>query len=152
MLDYIKKLFYTSFLGIIYFNILLWWDKKKFDRELRNRPSNIAAKIAYNAVKSQYNEGIIRVKGEVAKLVNSRSKVEYERVLANCEELLSLAQNESREDIEALKKVYLYKERDIVNDTQKAKMISGRIQDYNELHKHKETREKIRQERKNKNG
>jgi hypothetical protein len=149
LIDKIKHLFYTSYLGLIYFNILLWWDKKKFDKELARRPSNIATKIAYNAVKASYNEGISKIKGEVAKLIQSRSKDEYERVLNNINDMLSLAQSERKEEIESLKKVYLYKDKDIQNDTDKARMINSRINDYKDLHKHIEKRNKLRKERKN---
>lgn len=149
MVKNIKKWFLTSIFGLWYFSIILWLDKQKFKRELRNRPNNFAHKIAYNATKAAYNEGINKVKGEIAKLIKSRSKEEYESALTNINELLSLAQNEHRAEIEALKTVYLYKGKDVNSDLDQARMVSERIQHYRELHKHVELRNKVRQERKN---
>lgn len=145
----IKKYFLTSIFGLWYYSILLWWDRIKFKQELKNRPSIVTNKIIYNAVKAQYNEGINKVKREVAKLIKSPSKGEYEGILKNINELLDLAKNEQREEIEALKKVYLYKDKDIKSDTDQAKMVTERINHYKDLHKHIEERNKIRAERKN---
>ena len=144
----LKKLFYTSWLGNLYFEYLLWRDRK-IERKITAQQLNVP-KIVINRQQELYLQGIKKLKKVVNEKIVFTSKEEYDKVLKETEDLIQFAENDEQRDyIEALKKAYVYKDADIKNDTDMAKMIEQRIGHYNELRKHREKREKARAERRN---
>lgn len=145
----LRKLFYSSWLGNVYFEFLLWLDRKqerKITKEMLNTP-----RIVINRQQELYTQGIKKIKKAINQKISFTSKEEYDKVLKETEDLIQFAQNEEeRQYIEALKNAYVYKDKDIKNDTDMAKMIEIRIGHYNELKRHKERREKARAERRSK--
>jgi hypothetical protein len=146
MIDKIRKIFYSSWIGGLYFEFLLWWDRRKQERDLAYRsPSN---KVVYNATKESYRLGVTRIKARIREMSKDSSKASLEAVLAEAPELLDYAvNNDPNGHAEALK-LYVRKDKDIKSNTDKALMIDQRIQDYKELHKHIEARQKLREQRK----
>lgn len=144
----LKKLFYTSWLGNLYFEYLLWRDRK-IERKITAQQLNVP-RIVINRQQELYLQGIKKLKKVVNEKIVFTSKEEYDKVLKETEDLIQFAENDEQRDyIEALKKAYVYKDADIKNDTDMAKMIEQRIGHYNELRKHREKREKARAERRN---
>jgi len=144
----LKKLFYTSWLGNLYFEYLLWRDRK-IERKITVQQLNVP-RIVINRQQELYLQGIKKLKKVINEKIVFTSKEEYDKVLKETEDLIQFAENDEQRDyIEALKKAYVYKDADIKNDTDMAKMIEQRIGHYNELRKHREKREKARAERRN---
>ena len=143
VIDFVKHLFYTSFIGNWYFNFLLWWDRIKFEQDLKINYSS-KNKVVLSAKQVAYEEGIKTIKQRIGSLVEIKSKDEYEKVLSEVKELISLARYENK-DADYLYKLYVKKDRDIHNNTDKAKMVETRINHYKELQKFNEERELIKQ-------
>jgi len=141
----IKKLFYTSFLGNIYFNILLWYDNFIERRQRRkNLPNFTTKQIIKQTNQMYYDIGIKQIKTKINTLTKTATKEEYERVLSELKELLSLAAlapEDKQELSDILYKVAVKKGKDINNDIELAKMVNTRISHFNELQQHKIKRE-----------
>lgn len=142
--------FYGTYLGGLYFSLLLWIDRKK------SRPSKYLTPKEMAQVVRQYsllNEGVNQVKGKVNKLINSRSKEEYHLTLSEIEDMINLAERDT-DSIEAkfskaLREVYIKKSsQDVVTHTDMAKMIDQRIEDHREMWDHQQKRQLMRDIRK----
>ena len=144
--------FYSTYLGGLYFEFLLWLDRRNSNPTKLLSPKEMAQIIRES---NKTFDGVSRIKAKVATLVTSNSKEEYERVLSEIEDLMNLADweiganTQQGQFAELLKNIYVkHGNRDIVTNTDKAKMIEGRIQDMHELWADKEKRKLLRDIRK----
>jgi len=129
--------FYTTYVGGLYFDLLLWIDRRT-DRPTKFLTPKEMAQITRES--SQLTEGVILIKNKINKLVVSKSKEEYNKVLSEIEDMVSHADYERNSDkakfAHILRQIYVKKGTDIVTMTDRAKMIDQRIQDMGELHSH----------------
>jgi hypothetical protein len=146
-------LFYKSYLGGLYFEILLFVDrvttKKKF-----YTPKELAQVVRES---SQTIEGVRKIKKAINGAVTSRdSKVNTHEALLMVEDLATLAKRDpsstQSQTIEFIKNNMDLSNSDIKSDTDKAKMVEKRIDDYKQLHEHIVKRNALREARKNQNG
>jgi len=141
--------FYSTYLGGLYFEFLLWVDRKT-DRSTKYlTPKEMAAIVRES---SQIAQGVTLMKRKINELIQTKSKEEYQKVLAEIEDLVPLSeQNESFLSEKAkfagiLRDIYVKKgNQDIVTSTDRAKMIEGRIEDMKELHRHIAKRNLLRE-------
>lgn len=149
----ITKWFYTSQVGAWYFEFLLWLENKKVKKELeyaKHWSNHCKHQIVVNVVQESYEQGIKQLKNKTTSLVEAKTPAEYDRVLKEIKDLLSFTEHDSSrlERINKLRKVFVYKEKDIRNHTDMAKMIDNRIKDFQVLRLHKERRDLMRTLRK----
>lgn len=146
VVDKIIRMFYTSYLGNLYFNFLIWWDYYKSKRKPIGYSSS-AHRIVISATKAAYEQGLRQVK---TKVVQAAQAVDgnYDKALHQIGDVIQLSEKDHKPEIEILKKMHVKNGQDVKNDTDKAKMIDQRIQDYKELHRFKEERLILRQIRK----
>ncbi len=143
----ISNWFYTTKLGGLYFEFLLWYDRWKFKQETKKYIHNKeTARIIINHTKALYRDGLKQVKIKVAELTTAPTAEEYDRVLNEIEDIVSLAKLETNNEIKALKLINgdLTKTKDVENNTDKAKMIKQRIAHYEELKKYNKKRTLIK--------
>jgi len=156
LIKYIKSIFTSlkgkfdsSFLGSLYLSFLLWKENRRLEKE--NKTENLTMpmmhvpQVVKNDALIKYEQGLSNVKRKVLLISRSCSKEDLEKALENTEDLVKMARGQHEEDreeyVESLRKVYVYKDKDIKSDTDKAKMIEQRISDYDKLKKDKEKRE-----------
>jgi hypothetical protein len=130
--------FYTTYLGGLYFEVLLWIDRK-FDKPSRYLTPREMATIVRES--SQITEGIVMMKQKVNQLVRAKSKDEYQKLLVEIEDLVPFSEKDTESDrakfAYILRDMYVKKgNKDVVTSTDKAKMIDQRIQDMYQLHDH----------------
>ena len=129
--------FYSTFLGGMFFNFLLWVDRKR-SKKYYLTPKEVTQVIReYSLV----NEGVLQIKKEVNKLITSKSAEEYNTILRSVENMISYAEGESDTPkarlADMLRSLYVKKgTKDIITLTDKAKMIDQRINDMKELQEH----------------
>ena len=145
----LKNWFYTTKLGEYYFEFLLWLDRRN-DRPRYLTPKEVAQVIRQYSL---LNEGVGAVKQHVNSLIRAKNKEEYDSALKHIEDLAPLAKRQgdvAREQYaNFLREVCVKKgEIDIATDTDRAKMVEQRINDYKELQAHIEKRNAIRAARK----
>lgn len=123
----------------------IWVDKNKQEDY---KGSLVVPAITMNAIQASYEEGLKKIKDRVKE--SAATKEELEKFLEeNKEALLSFADNEqTAKEIELLKKVFVYNQKDIKTKTDLEKMIDRRIRDFKELQSHKLQRQKLREQRK----
>lgn len=109
-------------------------------------------KVVVSMQQLAYREGIGNIKRQINSLVKAKTKEEYDAVLKEVGDLVTLAKVPNKQlDIlkQSMYSVYVKTGgKDVKNDTDKAKMIEQRIDDFKELQEHKlqrELRRKIRQ-------
>lgn len=146
-----KKLidwFWTTKLGGLYFEFLLWLDhKKEMDNVKYLTPKEVAQ------ITRQYtlvDKGVTEVKRNVNKLLTAKTAEEYDKALSSIEDLTSFATREPNSPeakfAQMLRAMKVKKgNKDIVTHTDRAKMIQGRIEDYKELQEHVVKRKLLRQ-------
>lgn len=140
-----RKWFYTTWLGNLYFEFLLWYDRTFNKHEISDGWNPNATIQRQNSL---YTEGILKMKRGINKRLKSRTTEDYRKELPNHANLIALAENELDPVKETLKKAWVFKGKDIKNDVEMAKMIEKRIDDYKELWHHKKSRELLRAIRK----
>lgn len=149
---------YNTVLGKFYLNILFWLENKKMEKDLKNRTySSHTLSIVKESNKIKYENGVNNIKRNIKKEAESLNNEDLEYVLyKNRDKLIELAQSEEEKDkeeyIKNIRKVYVFKDKDIKNEKDYIKMINKRITHFNELRKNKEKRElsrKIRLSTKN---
>lgn len=142
--------FYGTALGGLYFQLLLWVDRKI------DKPSKYLTPKEMAQIVKQYsliNDGVNEVKKKVNKLINSNSKEEYHLTLSEIEDMMNLAQRDNDSPqanfSKILRDVYIKKSnQDIVTHTDMAKMIDQRIEDHKEMWEHQQKRQLMREIRK----
>lgn len=142
----IKRLFYISFLGNIYFSFLLWLDRRKEKKE-RKLPNFTTKQIVRQTSQMYYEQGMHQLKTKINSLVKTTSTEEYVKALDETQELIKLAElePEDRNELsELLYKIAVKKGKDLNTDMDFAKMIDKRINDYRELQRYKVERELLR--------
>lgn len=142
--------FYDTWLGSLVLRFQEWLDSFKENTATINYYE--VGKIIREQSKMSIAEGVKLVKIEVNKLVNCKTKEEYDRVLLNIENLIDLANNNDERAMklkEALYKICVKKGgRDITSAKQMREVIKQRIQDYKELQEHTLKRQLLRKLRK----
>lgn len=138
--------FYTTWLGNLYFEFLLWLDRVNSRQETRYLTPKEVAQIVRQY--SLLGEGVKEVKHKVNSLIASRTKEEYDTVLKEIEDMVTLAERKS-DDPKAqfsnfLKSKMDFSNSDIKTVTDRAKMVDKRINDMYELQKDKLKRQKLR--------
>jgi hypothetical protein len=149
LIDKMLKRFYTSWLGNLYFEYLLWQDRKNSIEEF----STDLSTIEINITKENYEKALKKIKTKVnEKLIRCATTEEAEKLMIELNELLQYATKtqdvEKIKMIETMKLAYVYRDKDIRTDTDKAKMIEKRIGHFKELHCHIEKRKLLRKIRK----
>jgi hypothetical protein len=138
--------FYTTWLGNLYFELLLWLDRRNEKKQLRYLTPKEMAQIVRQY--SLLGEGVKEVKSKVNTLIASRTKEEYDKVLKEIDDMVTLAEREANDPkaqfASFLKSNMDFSNSDIKNTTDRAKMINKRIDDMKELHKDIEKRRKLR--------
>ena len=138
--------FFSTSLGGLYFELLLWIDRKKSNPTKYLTPKEMAQIVRES---NKTYEGVSKVKKKVNELINSRSSEEYHKALSELEDLTKLSTHEENSSqarfSKLLRSTYdLAKNRDIITHTDKAKMIDKRIQDMRELWDDKNKRQLLR--------
>jgi hypothetical protein len=147
LLDKLLNWFYSTRLGGLYFDFLLWKDRT-YNSTQYLTPGEIQQIIKQC---NQISEGVEILKRKINNLVTSKSKEEYERVLGEIEDLIPYAAREldpEKEKLMQLLQKAFKKNIDIVTATDRAKMIDKRINDMYELQRHIEQRNLLRTIRK----
>lgn len=147
MLNKFKKLFYTSILGEYYFRLLLWKEDRKLKKRTKDfvNVSDIKYLITHNINKQNYEQGMSAIKNNINYLLKAKTKEEYQAVLKTIENLIDYSCNITNQPyMDKLKSVYIYKDKDIKNDTDMARMVQQRINDYSELYRHQDSRRLLR--------
>lgn len=147
----LRQIFYTSWLGNVYFELLLYIDRKSSKKYLSHKEVTQIIREY-----SLLGEGVREVKGKINTLIKSRSAEDYHKVLGQIEDMMNLAERKADDPKSQLAKVLrnMYVKKgtvDIANDMDRAKMIDQRIKDTYELHDHIEKRNKLRKLRKERN-
>lgn len=140
LIEKVKDFFYTSIFGEFYLNILLWNDDRKLKKKRRQFILVNNPVILKSSSQMRYDESTTLIKKKIKEISNSESKEDLENTLKNINNLIKFAEKDHNESIKILKDVYVYKDKDIKNDTDKAKMLKIRIKHYDELKKGKEKR------------
>lgn len=127
--------FYTTRLGGLYFDFLLWSDRRKERKQLRYlTPKEIAQVVRQYSL---IGEGVKEVKSKVHTLVQSRTKEEYEKTLSEINDIVLLAEraeNAPQSQVtNFLKSNMDFSNSDIKSTTDRAKMVEKRIGDMYEL-------------------
>lgn len=124
---------------------------REFDKEVESEISYYMParhNVVMNQQQRQMQEGLAQLKSAINKAVVGRTADEYDKVLGNIDDLMSLAQDESQEQ-KVLRKIkqnmYVFKGKDIKTRKDKKKMVETRINHYHELHGHIERRNLMRQ-------
>lgn len=146
----IQNWFFATRLGGLYFEFLLWLDRHQDKPSQYLTPKEMAQVIAQYSL---LGEGVTKVKRKINNLIVAKTADEYDKTLKEIEDLMVLAERskDSPQAVfsEALRHMYVKKgNKDIVTHTDKAKMIEGRIEDFMELRKQKESRSMLREIRK----
>lgn len=150
MIKKLKKFFYTTYLGELYFRFLLWQDHRRFVKKIKYLSHN-GQQILLNRTTEMYRQGITKIKNKVNNLVAIKSAEEYDKALKGIEDLVGLATNEGdkwSDSLDIIYNSYVRKGADIKNDTDMAKMVEERIQHRQEFWKFQEQKELHRKIRK----
>lgn len=133
----IKDWFYSTWLGCLYLETLLWIDElRNNDNDVRYLTPKEMAQIVRESQKIA--EGTVLMKNNINKLVKSRNKEEYHKVLSETEELIKFAEGDNN-SIQSkfatiARQMYVKKgSKDIITATDRARMIDQRINDMYEL-------------------
>lgn len=134
-MNFLLRWFYGTILGGIYFEFLLWIDKKRSKSPKYLSPKEVTQVIRQYSL---LNEGVTQVKKKVNSLINSRNKEEYNLLLSELEDMMNLADRDSNTPqakfSEILRDMAVKKSsKDINTHTEMAKMIEQRIEDTKEL-------------------
>jgi antitoxin component HigA of HigAB toxin-antitoxin module len=154
----LKKIYYW-FIGL-YYEFLLWLDNFQGSDTnvgtIFGGNSGITNKEVSRAVleiqKIAYREGVGRIKNKVNTLVAARTGEEYHKVLSEIENLMDFAKETDPKKLELMRilrqAVVFTGDRDIKTSTDKAKAVQKRIEHYQELGEHIQSRTMLRAIRK----
>lgn len=142
----ITNWFYGTYLGGLYFEFLLWLDR-------RNKPSKLLTPKEMAQIVRESNktyDGVSELKSKVRSLVESNTSEEYHKTMCEIEDMMSLSYGDPNSDkakfASLLRNTYdLKKIVDIENNTERAKMVDKRIEDMHELHNHIAKRNLLRE-------
>ena len=146
MKSWLVNLFYRSFLGGLYIELLLFLDRRN-ERRPHLTPGEVSQIIKEH---SQITEGVNLIKRNVNSLVGDTK--DYHRVLVEAGDLTLKAtdNNSSKAQVmNSLRSRMDFSNKDIKTDTDYARMLEKRMKDYDELHSHIEKRKALREARKN---
>lgn len=151
MWNIILNWLYGTVVGGLYFEFLLWLDRKMNKTPTRYLTPKEVAQI--NREYSKVAEGVVLMKNKVNSLLVSKSKEEYKKVLEEINDLVSYAEEKydspKAEFARILQNIYVKKgTKDINTHTEMAKMIDKRIQDTKEMWDHQAKRQLLRDIRK----
>lgn len=146
----ITNWFYTTWLGDLYFRFLLWRDEHNERNKIRYlTPKEMAQVIRQYSI---LGEGVKEMKSKVNTLVQSKNKDEYDKVLKEIEDMVTLAEREANDPkaqfVNFLKSNMDLSNSDIKTVTDRAKMVNKRINDMYELQADKLKRQLLRNIRK----
>lgn len=132
----VKDWFYSTWLGGKYLELLLWVDEVSNRDDIRYLTPKEMAQIIRES--SKISEGTVLMKQNINKLVASKSKEEYHKVLSEIDELIQFGKGDDKSAqghfAAVARQMYVKKGgQDIVTATDRAKMIDQRIQDMYEL-------------------
>lgn len=148
-----KNFFYRSIFGRIYLEFLLFWDNIKPRKRTQLTPGEVSQIIRQYSL---LGEGVKTLKRNINSMMAVKSKEEYHKVLTETEDLALKAQLSDSDPkakiVNELKSKMDFSTKDIKTDTDYAKMLNQRINDYQNLHAHIAKRNAIREARKQKNG
>lgn len=82
--------FYSTWLGGLYFELLLWLDRRNEKKQLRYLTPKEMAQIVRQY--SILGEGVKEIKSKVNTLIQSRNKEEYDKVLKEIDDMVVLAE------------------------------------------------------------
>ena len=142
--------FYTTWLGNVYFDLLLWIDRRNEKKRIRYLTPKEMAQIVRQY--SLLGEGVKEVKHKVNTLISSKTKDEYDKVLKEIDDMVTLAERAANDPkaqfASFLKSNMDFSNSDIKNTTDRAKMVDKRIKDMYELQDDKLKRQLLREIRK----
>jgi hypothetical protein len=150
MKSWLTNLFYRSFLGGLYMEVLLFLDRRSDKQRRHLTPGEVSQIIREHSL---LYEGVKVVKRNINSLVTKEKNLN--RVLTEAGDLtLQATDNTSSKAqvINSIRSSLDFSNKDIKNDTDYAKMLDKRIRDYDELHSHINKRNALREARKQKNG
>jgi pyruvate/2-oxoglutarate/acetoin dehydrogenase E1 component len=147
----ILNLFYGTYLGGLYFDFLLWLDRKSNKKAIKYLTPKEMATIVKES--NKIHTGVAIIKQKVNSLVNSKSREEYHEILCEIEDLTTLSHRNNTSEVakfsKMLRDTYVKKgNKDITTHTEMAKMIDQRIEDIKELWEHQAKRQLLRDIRK----
>ena len=142
--------FYTTWLGNLYFDFLLWLDRRNERNNIRYLTPKEMAQIVRQY--SLLGEGVKEVKQKVNTLISSKTKDEYDKILKEIDDMVTLAEREANDPkaqfATFLKSNMDFSNSDIKTTTDRAKMVDKRIKDMYELQDDKLKRQLLRDIRK----
>jgi hypothetical protein len=146
----ITNWFYTTWLGDLYFRFLLWRDEQNERNKIKYlTPKEMAQVIRQYSI---LGEGVKEMKSKVNTLIQSKNKDEYDRVLKEIEDMVTLAEREANDPksqfVHFLKSGMDLSNSDIKSVTDRAKMVDKRINHMYELQSDKVKRQLLRDIRK----
>ena len=147
-MSYIKNLWNKLLLTCYYYDLLLYLDSRR-SKVTHLNPNDIAQAIRQYSLTA---EGVKAVKNNINTKLVSKNTASYRGYLSKVEDLVPLAEvteGSKAKTMEFLKSNMDFRNKDIVTDLDKAKMVEKRIQDYKELQNHKKMREELRSRRNN---
>lgn len=142
--------FYSTWFGDLYFRFLLWKDEQEQKNSIRYlTPKEMAQVIRQYSI---LGEGVKEMKIKVNSLICSKNKEEYDKVLKQIEDMVTLAERDNN-DPKAQFANFLRSKMDLSNSdikttTDRAKMVNKRINDMYELQDDKLKRKLLRDIRK----
>ena len=128
-----------------YVDLAFWWNRTKLERELDREfqlYSTARHEIHQDDNERKYAEGMAIVKNKINAMASSRSKEEYDSVLKEVKDLVSIAREETPGQL-AIRKILTNLSR--LPEKSRKKMIQERIGHYEELKKYNEERALIKQ-------
>lgn len=141
---------YTTWLGNLYFETLLWLDRRDEKKNLRLLSPKEASQIIKQY--SLLGDGVKEIKDKVNSLIATKTKEEYNKILKEIDNIISLAERQANDPksqfVNFLKSNVDFSNKDIKNTTDRAKMVNKRINDMYELQEDKLKRQLIREIRK----
>lgn len=141
--------FYGTFLGGLFFEFLLWVDRRKERKHFLNYKEVAQIVREYSLL----DEGMKQIKSKVNSLIVTKSADEYNKLLLEIEDMVTLAERDTNHPksqlADLLRDMYTKKgNQDIVTLTDRAKMVDKRINDMKELQQDKLKRQLLRKIRK----
>lgn len=141
--------FCGTFLGGLFFEFLLWLDRRKERKHFLNYKEVAQIIREYSLL----DEGMKQIKTKVNSLIVTKSADEYNKLLLEIEDMVTLAERDTNHPksqlADLLRDMYTKKgNQDIVTLTDRAKMVDQRIQDMYELQNHVAKRQLLREIRK----
>lgn len=136
----------------IYNKLQQWYWQYKFFKEIDNEinyyTNGRENRITTEDSQHKYEEAILHLKKQINHYVRTKDKDQYDSILrkfGNLVELTRIEDSKMKALRITLERCLFYNGADIKSEKDKQKMISERIGHYQDLRKHKEERELLRQ-------